>query len=970
MKQQLTWLRFAKYFTKYFTKFFIFGLFLTPSVMEAQIQGRAFRDFNANGVFDSTATFKEVGLSGITVTAYNAIGASVGSTTSNATGNYTIAAVSGAVRVEFTGLAASDFAAAKGTGSGTSVQFVTAPITNINFGINAPSDYCQTSPRIVTSCYVEGDAPASDDVLVSVAYTPTGTQDNTFPNLSHEGAHSDLGATYGLAYHRLSNTLFAASYQKRHTKYGSSGSTGAIYKLTSPSDNSITGTTLFLDLNQLFGSNVAGNNPHPVGTNFNTDDASYPLVGKISLGDIAISDDGLYLWAVNLSDRQLYKIPLGSDPANPVAPTSSSQITTYPLYNICDCDGDGSNDLNSDVDVRPFGIELYRGKIYLGIVCSAESTPTDFTKLRAKVFTFDPATGTSTQSLDFGLNYNRGLGYSGAVAFPNGIPAGSGYTTTNPANWRPWRNTYTTAAAFEWSWYDASFREGGYPQPVLVDIEIADNGNMVLGFRDRFGDMVGDGQNEPGGSTLLESDGTGDLLRATLNPDGVSWSFSTTEATNGTEFFAADNYTTAHDETSMGGLALLPGADRFVNVVMDPVTNISAGFDWVQPSNGTLERSYQIFRRPSGQAGSSNLFAKSNGLGDVEFLCNAAPIEIGNRVFSDTDSDGIQDAGEAGIDGVTVKLFEGTTEVGSTTTANGGQYYFTNANVTGGMKYNTAYEIRIEVAQPPLSTLSLTTTDVATNGSDMIDSDGTTSGANAIKAFTTGNAGENNHSYDFGFRMIPDTVNLTLSKTVDSSSVSVAGRTVNFTLKVKNISAVNATGVTVKVTAGTGFTYVSTTPSGVYNSGTGIWTVGAVNAGDSATLVLTVKADSIGVNYCTAEINAADQTDSNSTPNNSVTTEDDIARACVSVPMPLCPNQTYQAALPNGLTGIQWYKNGSPISGATNQVLTITEVGEYTFTANESTCPVEGCCPIKVVTGTCTLPCKPVICLPVAVVRQ
>lgn len=213
-------------------------------------------------------------------------------------------------------------------------------------------------------------------------------------------------------------------------------------------------------------------------------------------------------------------------------------------------------------------------------------------------------------------------------------------------------------------------------------------------------------------------------------------------------------------------------------------------------------------------------------------------------------------------------------------------------------------------------------------------------------------------------------VNLTLSKTVDSSSVSVAGRTVNFTLKVKNISAVNATGVTVKVTAGTGFTYVSTTPSGVYNSGTGIWTVGAVNAGDSATLVLTVKADSIGVNYCTAEINAADQTDINSTPNNGVTTEDDIARACVSVPMPLCPNQTYQAALPNGLTGIQWYKNGSPISGETNQVLTITEVGEYTFTANESTCPVEGCCPIKVVTGTCTLPCKPVICLPVAVVRQ
>lgn len=762
------------FYVNYFTILFSLGLFLTPSVLEAQISGTVFSDFNASGT-RTTSTPNEPLVSGVIVSAYNSAGTILASytTTSASAPNYSIpasgAAYNGtlgsntgfvasgtAMQMAFTNLPLSNYSGPKGTTNGTSVQFKTAGAgITADFGMNAPSDYCQTSPRIVTSCYVEGDAPASNDVLVSVAYSPTGTQDNTYPNLSHEGAHSDLGATYGLAYHRLSNTLFAGSFQKRHTKYGSSGSTGALYKLINPSDNSTTGASLFLDLNLLFGSNVAGNNPHPVGTNFNTDDASYPLVGKISLGDIEISDDGLFLWAVNLNDRQLYKIPLGSNPAIPVAPTSSAEITTYPLYNICDCDGDGSNDLNTDVDVRPFGIELYRGKIYIGIVCSAESTPTDFTKLRAKVFAFNPTTATRTQVLDFVLNYNRGLGTSGVPAFPNGIPTGSGYTTANTANWRPWRNTYTTAATFNWSWYDPSFREGGYPQPLLTNIEFADNGNMILGFRDRFGDMVGDGQNEPGGSTLLESDGTGDLLRATINPDGISWSFSTTEATNGTEFFASDNYAAQHQETSMGGLAVLPGADRVVNVAMDPVTNISAGLDWVLPSNGTLERSYQVFRRPSGQAVSSELFAKANGLGEVEFLCNSAPIEIGNRVWTDTNNNGKQDANEAGIDGITVLLFEGASQVGTTTTANGGQYYFTDANVTGGVKTNTAYQVRIATAQTPLSTLSLATTDVGTNASDFIDNDGSVSGANAVKTFTTGNAGENNHSYDFGFVPTP-----------------------------------------------------------------------------------------------------------------------------------------------------------------------------------------------------------------------
>ena len=52
---------------------------------------------------------------------------------------------------------------------------------------------------------------------------------------------------------------------------------------------------------------------------------------------------------------------------------------------------------------------------------------------------------------------------------------------------------------------------------------------------------------------------------------------------------------------------------------------------------------------------------------------------LGDFVWEDTDADGEQDAGETGIDGVTVELFKSdNTSVGTMQTANGGQYKFEN----------------------------------------------------------------------------------------------------------------------------------------------------------------------------------------------------------------------------------------------------------------------------------------------------
>ncbi|MCB9296619.1 MAG: hypothetical protein H6559_26420 [Lewinellaceae bacterium] len=55
------------------------------------------------------------------------------------------------------------------------------------------------------------------------------------------------------------------------------------------------------------------------------------------------------------------------------------------------------------------------------------------------------------------------------------------------------------------------------------------------------------------------------------------------------------------------------------------------------------------------------------------------PASLGDFVWSDTDADGIQDAGEPGIGGVTVNLLDGGGAfLASTTTAPDGSYSFTN----------------------------------------------------------------------------------------------------------------------------------------------------------------------------------------------------------------------------------------------------------------------------------------------------
>ncbi|NJN34723.1 MAG: hypothetical protein HC817_11200, partial [Saprospiraceae bacterium] len=671
--------------------------------------------------------------------------------------HYTLPSISGPIRIEFTGLASTDFTAPFGSSSGTSVQFVTAPASNVNFGVNFPSDYCQTNPQYFATCFLFSDNinGANKDEPAGAA-APFNTHSSSMSSLTLKPKAKEIGAVWGTAYHAKSEALFTSSYLKQNTGFGPNATgvqtTGGIYKIIKDgSGNAL--TSLFIDIETSMGT---GANPHPnptdvcnsavVGTSNSAcwfhDMNAFGKQGKWSLGDLDISPDQTALFTVNMYDRSLIKIPMTGDPNNPVAGTPIK----FPLSALfTDCSASG--------DWRPFGLGKKGTKMYLGAVCSAESTQ-KAADLQALVYEFDPNNPTSfTLIANFDLDYER----KGIIrnCSPSCI-----------STWNPWTDNFTQIDVYTRGTNPKKI-DAVHPMPMLSDIEFFGE-DMILGVRDRAADMFGNGLGSPinmNDNALYWAVSAGDILRAARNADGT---YSLENAGVTGIYTSAGNYSGGigdgvlnsgpggkefysegfgvHSELSQGGMAQIPGSTRVLSTFMNPfiATSSSGGVVGLNNVKGKVETGNVYF-------GSSQDydFSKANGMGDVELLCALAPIEIGNRVWLDTDKDGAQDANEAGIDGIVLKLYEGTTEVGTTTTANGGQYYFTNANVTGGVKPNTAYEIRIESAQQPLSSLGLTQTDGIAN--DLIDNDGIQSGSNAIKTFTTGSNGQNNHSYDFGF---------------------------------------------------------------------------------------------------------------------------------------------------------------------------------------------------------------------------
>jgi hypothetical protein len=177
--------------------------------------------------------------------------------------------------------------------------------------------------------------------------------------------------------------------------------------------------------------------------------------------------------------------------------------------------------------------------------------------------------------------------------------------------------------------------------------------------------------------------------------------------------------------------------------------------------------------------------------------------------------------------------------------------------------------------------------------------------------------------------------------------------TVPVRIVVTNSGPGSATGVLSQITLPFGNPLLSFTASqGQYTNGQ--WNIGTLTAGQSVTLTMHFSGmGGIGtiINQIIAPL-----------PNPVPATY--FAQACFSVPIDLCAGQTYTVSLSGSPTGIQWRRNGQPISGATSASLTITQPGTYSVDTSAG-CGSGGCCPLIVREGlNC---CTTNVCVPMAV---
>jgi uncharacterized repeat protein (TIGR01451 family) len=109
--------------------------------------------------------------------------------------------------------------------------------------------------------------------------------------------------------------------------------------------------------------------------------------------------------------------------------------------------------------------------------------------------------------------------------------------------------------------------------------------------------------------------------------------------------------------------------------------------------------------------------------------------------------------------------------------------------------------------------------------------------------------------------LTPQQADLEVSKTVNNP-LPVEGQTITFTVTVSNNGPDAATNVQVTDPLPSGLVFVSATPSqGLYDPGTGRWTVGTVNARARATLLLNVMVVSLDPQTNAAKITHVDQFD-------------------------------------------------------------------------------------------------------------
>ena len=795
------------------------------------VSGTVFRDFNSNGTFDTGAAAlsgiaNDRGVAGVTVRAYTATNTLFGSAVvSAADGTYTISGTSeptAKLRLEFstlpTGFSESAVHATGTAGrTGSSVQFVAAGSTGVNFGINKTGDFSQSNAPVMTAIQYAGAASAAAGgtslAFPSVVATPynagytSGSVSNSslavpYPGRVELATFGETGAVWGTAYNSRTNDLLIAATYKRHSGLGSLG-LGGIYKVSDVLVNgaaSAAGTTTpWLDVTTL-GINVgtaasATARGLSASDSYAADVDAFANAGKVGIGGMVITDNGTRLSFVNLFDKSIYTLDISNIAAPKLLTVTPTGLTA---------------------GQRPWALNSYNGSLYVGYVTTGETAGNvanpGIAAAAAGLVAGVKRTAAplSTTSAWTDVLTGAALGYAKGDVYNSQLGA-------QAKRWNTWTDTWTFPGG-------AVGGTGGspwqiYPQAILTSLFFDADGYLSLGFLDRTG-VQGGNRNistVPGDTAHYETGSSGDLLLAAPNANQTSWALESagvagarttavtarttnTEGPGGGEFYPDDNGLRnngggTHHEVSLGALAGIQGTNELVSHVYDPLAGIRlSGSQWYSTTSGNMLAGYEQTKDPgTGTISTLGTFQKGGGLGSVQILAEQAPIEVGNRVWFDADQNGRQDADEPSLAGVTVELRNTAgTVTKSVVTGADGSYYFSSDRTSpfyvagfapGSGDYTVTFvkpttgNVTFSAADAALfgtvswASMSLTAKDAAGSGdagSDPVQATG-------VYGFTAGAPGDVNHSIDAGYVA---NQSFTVQKVVSSAGGSAsAGQT-------------------------------------------------------------------------------------------------------------------------------------------------------------------------------------------------
>jgi uncharacterized repeat protein (TIGR01451 family) len=217
--------------------------------------------------------------------------------------------------------------------------------------------------------------------------------------------------------------------------------------------------------------------------------------------------------------------------------------------------------------------------------------------------------------------------------------------------------------------------------------------------------------------------------------------------------------------------------------------------------------------------------------------------------------------GSTGIYGLTVTNIGGTATTGTSTVTD-----TLPAGLTPTAASGSGWTCAIVVQTVTCTSTAAVGSNAAFPAISITVSVAQSTAAAVTNSATVSGGGETNTTNDTASDLtnVVSRADIAVAKIASSATVRV-GSNVTFTITVTNNGPSDATGVQVTDPLPGGVTFVSAAPSqGTYTSGTGVWTVGAVASGASATLSLVATVTTAASITNTARKTAGNEPDPNS----------------------------------------------------------------------------------------------------------